>query len=167
MGLSAVTLAAAKKYTDSSILGTSGALHGKSAYEIAVANGFKGTEKEWLETLNGVTPNIDPTTYHWIIGDNDTGIIAKGEDGSTPYIDKNTKHWMIDGVDTGIIAEGKSGTSNLIFDNHLQFPNIGDSATLYVAIDENIIYRWDETTATYQKLGAVVDLEDAVIQCIL
>ena len=62
MSLSTITLAAAKKYTDNSILGTTGVLHGKSAYEIAVANGFKGTEKEWLEILNGVTPNIAPTT---------------------------------------------------------------------------------------------------------
>jgi len=28
-------------------------LHGKSAYEIAVANGFVGTEEEWLESLKG------------------------------------------------------------------------------------------------------------------
>lgn len=33
---------------------------GKSAYEIAVANGFIGTEQEWLEALgNGGTPNWD------------------------------------------------------------------------------------------------------------
>ena len=29
------------------------AIHGKSAYEIAVMNGFDGTEAEWLETLKG------------------------------------------------------------------------------------------------------------------
>lgn len=28
-------------------------IHGKSAYEIAVANGFEGTEEEWLESLHG------------------------------------------------------------------------------------------------------------------
>lgn len=28
-------------------------IHGYSAYEIAVINGFYGTEKEWLETLKG------------------------------------------------------------------------------------------------------------------
>ena len=28
-------------------------LHGKSAFEIAVINGFSGTEEEWLETLKG------------------------------------------------------------------------------------------------------------------
>ena len=28
-------------------------IHGKSAYEIAVINGFSGTEAEWLESLKG------------------------------------------------------------------------------------------------------------------
>jgi hypothetical protein len=28
-------------------------LQGKSAYEVAVANGFKGTEEEWLASLKG------------------------------------------------------------------------------------------------------------------
>lgn len=32
---------------------TLGAAFGKSAYQIAVKNGFKGTEKEWLATLGG------------------------------------------------------------------------------------------------------------------
>ena len=29
---------------------------GPSAYEVAVANGFDGTEQEWLESLKGYTP---------------------------------------------------------------------------------------------------------------
>jgi hypothetical protein len=29
---------------------------GESAYEIAVRNGFEGTEEEWLESLKGYTP---------------------------------------------------------------------------------------------------------------
>lgn len=29
---------------------------GKSAYEVAVENGFEGSEEEWLESLNGYTP---------------------------------------------------------------------------------------------------------------
>lgn len=30
--------------------------NGKSAYEIAVDNGFEGTEQEWLDSLQGYTP---------------------------------------------------------------------------------------------------------------
>lgn len=33
--------------------GSGGGRDGKSAYQIAVDNGFKGTEKEWLESLHG------------------------------------------------------------------------------------------------------------------
>ena len=36
--------------------------NGKSAYEIAVQNGYSGTETEWLETLKGT--NIDMTEYY-------------------------------------------------------------------------------------------------------
>jgi hypothetical protein len=39
----------AKKYVDHRI--TESGIAGKSAYEIAVDNGFQGTEQEWLESL--------------------------------------------------------------------------------------------------------------------
>ena len=58
MGLEILTLGASKKYTKQTIIGE-GAIKGKdgadgkSAYEIAKANGFEGTETEWLESLKG------------------------------------------------------------------------------------------------------------------
>ena len=70
---------------------------------------------------NGLTPYIDPTTKHWMIGLTDTGIVAEGqngqngapgqngENGVTPHIDPTTKHWMIGLTDTGIVAEGQDG----------------------------------------------------------
>lgn len=63
---------------------------GKSAYEIAVDNGFVGTETEWLESLKGSDGN-------------------KGDNGTTPHIDESTKHWFIGDVDTGILAQGTNG----------------------------------------------------------
>lgn len=50
-----VTLALAKKYTEAAIAGAGGIKgeDGKSAYQIAVENGFIGTELEWLESLKG------------------------------------------------------------------------------------------------------------------
>lgn len=63
---------------------------GKSAYEIAVDNGFVGTETEWLESLKG--------------SDGD-----KGDNGTTPHIDETTKNWFIGDVDTGILAQGTNG----------------------------------------------------------
>ncbi len=39
-------------------LGKASIIHGESAYQIAVENGFEGTEQEWLDSLKG-----DPFTY--------------------------------------------------------------------------------------------------------
>lgn len=61
MAMDLIALKAAKKYVDETLTGA-GALKGekgdpgadgKSAYEIAVDNGFVGTEVEWLELLKG------------------------------------------------------------------------------------------------------------------
>lgn len=54
--------------------------NGASAYDIAVDNGFEGTEQEWIETLNGengITPYINSETKHWMIGETDTGVLAE------------------------------------------------------------------------------------------
>lgn len=61
-------------------------IEGKSAYEVAVANGFEGTEKEWLDSLHG----------------------EKGDPGYTPV--KNTDYF--DGLSAYEIAvkKGFEGT---------------------------------------------------------
>ena len=42
----------------------------------------------------------------------ESGISGKdGKDGITPHIDSTTKHWMIGNTDTGVIAEGSNGVS--------------------------------------------------------
>lgn len=56
---------------------------GPSAYEVAVENGFQGTEQQWLASLKGAdgkTPYIGPND-NWWIGDHDTQISAKGIKG--------------------------------------------------------------------------------------
>ncbi len=61
---------------------------------------------------DGVTPHIDNTTKHWMIGETDTNVVAEGQDGTngvTPHIDDSSKHWIIGEVDTGIVAEGQNG----------------------------------------------------------
>lgn len=64
----------AKKYVDAA-LSNAGALQGKSAYEIAVEQGFQGSETEWLESLEGVTPHIGENG-NWFFGNEDSGVIA-------------------------------------------------------------------------------------------
>ena len=67
-----------KRYIDNTLAGT-GALQGKSAYDIAVENGFVGTEEEWLNSLIGSSPTIGENG-HWIVNNIDTGGIA------SPYL---------------------------------------------------------------------------------
>lgn len=40
-------------------------------------------------------------------------------------------------------------TESLVFNTHNEFPNVGDSSKLYVATDENKIYRWDSENTIY------------------
>ena len=68
------TLILTKRYIND-VLSNAGALQGKSAYEIAVANGFKGSEEEWLNSLVGQTPYIGENG-NWYIKDTDTGVLA-------------------------------------------------------------------------------------------
>lgn len=49
---------------------------GKSAYEIALENGFKGTEQEWLKSLQGESPYIGENG-NWFVGTLDTGVSAR------------------------------------------------------------------------------------------
>lgn len=56
---------------------------GYSAYEIALQNGYIGTEEEWLASLegeDGVTPHIGDNG-DWFIGEIDTGLPSRGEPG--------------------------------------------------------------------------------------
>lgn len=63
---------------------------GLSAYEIAVRNGFIGSESEWLESLKG-----DPGK------DGESG--SNGSSGKTPYIGSDG-YWYIDGENLGYLA---------------------------------------------------------------
>ena len=54
--------------------------NGKSAYEIAVENGFQGSVEEWLMSLKGVSPYIGENG-NWFIGDIDTNVAACGDSG--------------------------------------------------------------------------------------
>lgn len=69
-----ITLALLKKYVSDATAGLD-KIQGKSAYEIALEHGFKGTEEEWLLSLQGTTPHIGENG-NWFIGEIDTGISA-------------------------------------------------------------------------------------------
>lgn len=70
------------------------------------------TTSHYSKGDNGITPSIDSTSKHWMIGSTDTGVVAEGQDGSngiTPSIDATSKHWMIGSTDTQVVAEGQDG----------------------------------------------------------
>jgi hypothetical protein len=67
----------AKKYVDNTLSGA-GALKGKSAYEIAVDQGFQGSESEWLKSLEGEAPYIGENG-NWFLGEQDLGVTAAPE----------------------------------------------------------------------------------------
>lgn len=64
-----------KAYVKQSIENIEGFEKGKSAYEIAVDEGFVGTEAEWLKSLQGKTPYIGENG-HWFVDTLDTGVLA-------------------------------------------------------------------------------------------
>ncbi len=65
----------------------SGGVDGKSAYQIALDNGFEGTQQEWLESLKGANGKDGAQGPK-----GDTGLQGKsGADGYTPV--KGTDYW--------------------------------------------------------------------------
>lgn len=68
---------------------------------------LKGIIERNRDGKDGVTPSIDPETKHWMIGIEDTGIVAEGKDGLTPSIGENGNWWIGD-VDTGKPSRGKA-----------------------------------------------------------
>lgn len=47
----------------------------------------------------------------------------------------------------------------LIFSTHEEFPNIGDVEKLYIATDENAIYRFDGDLNIYKKIKSGLDVD--------
>ena len=117
--------------------GGSGAA-GKSAYEIAVDNGFVGTETEWLESLNGkqgatFTPYVSSSgELSWTNdGDkkNPATVNIKGSKGDrgdsgvttpingffTMYVDEDGNLWVLSEDDLTNTFEYDAETGNLYF----------------------------------------------------
>lgn len=74
--INVATYLLSKQYVDNLLTTKQDEFQGKSAYEIAVEQGFEGTEQEWLDSLQGITPHIGDNG-NWYIGEVDTGAVAK------------------------------------------------------------------------------------------
>lgn len=125
---------------------------GKSAYEIAVENGFVGTESEWLESLkgkpgkdgiDGFSPTVSTelneakdgtvVTITDVNGEHKFTVLngldgLDGKDGETPYIGENGNWWIGD-TDTNVSASGPQGVTfipSVSSDGVLSWTNDGD-----------------------------------------
>lgn len=76
-----------KTYVQQSVKDIENNSKGKSAYEIALDNGFQGSEQEWLKSLQGETPYIGENG-HWFVGTLDTGVVA-APDLNNYYCEEN------------------------------------------------------------------------------
>ena len=128
-----------EKYDNGELGGGGGSgTAGKSAYEIAVDNGFVGTETEWLESLNGkqgatFTPYVSSSgELSWTNdGDkkNPATVNIKGSKGDrgdsgvttpingffTMYVDEDGNLWVLSEDDLTNTFEYDAETGNLYF----------------------------------------------------
>ena len=117
---------------------------GLSAYQIAVNNGFKGTEQEWLASLAGKTPYIKDG--YWYIGGVNTNVKAQGDDGKSARISEVT-----------LTSSGWIGSGNL----YSQVVNI-DGVTENTQVD--LTPSVQQLAAFYEKdLTFVTENEDGVV----
>lgn len=57
---------------------------------------------------------------------------------------------------------GTSANANIIWRDKANFPAIGETSVLYVATDENLIYRWNGTLNTYVQLDDTASIKTII-----
>ena len=72
--------------------------------------------KDGKDGKDGITPHIDSTTKHWMIGNTDTGVIAEGSDGISPTVTVTKEGKVatitctdVNGTTTATISDGADG----------------------------------------------------------
>ena len=101
---------------------------GKSAYEIAVENGFQGTVEEWLTSLKGVSPHIGENG-NWFIGDVDTNVPVNGaynpsditQEDIDSYFDRKN---IVNNLSTPVSQDNINNNSQASNNNILTFEEI-------------------------------------------
>ena len=77
------------------------------------------------------------------------------------YKDPTTQKWELVGVSGG--GGGSTPTaSNVIFRDKIDFPTQGDTNCLYIATDENILYRWNGTLNKYIQLDDTASINEII-----
>lgn len=177
-----------EKYDNGELGGGTGTA-GKSAYEIAVDNGFIGTETEWLESLkgsngdkgdNGTTPHIDETTKNWFIGDTDTGILAQGTNGKDGKDGKSISTITKDDNDNIIVTFTDGSTQNIgklsvdiqgdfltsdgfgklrYYNGHFQYYDTATSTWIDTSVTPSNVYIMNMTPQPMKSIFGVYDVD--------
>lgn len=129
------------------------------------------TVTDGKDGTDGITPHIDSTTKHWMIGDTDTGIMAEGvngidgkdgtngidgkdgTDGVSPTVTVTKEGSVatitctdVNGTTTATISDGKDGTSG--------GGSTGGSTDVY-STEETAIGTWIDGNTIYRKVVEV------------
>lgn len=123
----------------------------------------------WSKIHITTYPTIDPTTKHWMIGNEDTGVLAEGTDGVTPHIDPETGNWFIGTSNTGIHAQGApgqdayqpfKGTFASVSELNTAFPepNEGDTAYVEDTVENTTVLKvYDVVNGEWHDTGTTAD----------
>lgn len=133
---------------DKQISGSSGTA-GKSAYEIAVDNGFAGTEEEWLESLKGEAGR----SITGITTDENNNVIVTFSDNSTQNIGQ---------LDIDVQADflTSEGFGNLRYYNgHLQYLDSATSTWVDTSITPDNVYVMNMMPQPMKRIMGVYDTE--------
>lgn len=57
---------------------------------------------------------------------------------------------------------GTSGEANIIWRDRANFPTVGETGVLYIATDENVMYRWNGTLNTYVQLDDTKNIQTVI-----
>ena len=137
------TVGQIKEYVDSKA-GTSGSA-GKSAYEIAVDNGFTGTEDQWLESLKGEKG----TSISSITKDDNDNIIVTFSDNTTQNIGKLS-------VDIQGDFLTSDGIGNLRYYNgHFQYYDESSSAWIDTSVTPSNVYIMNMTPQPMKSICGI------------
>lgn len=105
------------------------------------------------DDMLSMNDNIMPEVYLTVCRD----------DGELYMYNKNNTPNTVTGKFVKLLVDGMFGGS-IEFTNRTSFPEMGDDQILYIAIDENIIYRWDNTLSEYVGLSTAKIDEDTYVR---
>ncbi len=55
-----------------------------------------------------------------------------------------------------------SGGANIVWRDRANFPTVGETGVLYIATDENVMYRWNGTLNAYVQLDDTASIKTIV-----